>query len=286
MSTLVSCWTAAQRRLKAVPGLDTPTFEARLFVEAATGATRTDILTDPHRLIPQDAIDKLDAMLTRREAREPASHILGYRHFWTLQLGVSSAVLTPRPETEVLVQTALDHLPSDKQKPRILDLGTGSGAILLALLTEKPEATGVGVDKSAEALVFARANGAALGFQDRIEWREGDWTNGLEGAFDMIVSNPPYIRSGAIGLLEPEVYKYEPHIALDGGEDGRDAYRLILPELPRLLAPDGRWALEVGAGQAESVWALADQAGLDPWGVRDDLGHIGRVVYGGLRTAH
>lgn len=277
MNTLVSSWTSARKRLEAIKGVDTPTFEARLFVEAATGVSRMDILTDPHRQLTDEAVAKLDTMLTRREAREPASHILGYKDFWTLRLGVSSAVLTPRPETEVLVKTALEIMPP---RARVLDLGTGSGAILLALLSERTDATGMGVDKSGEALVFARANGAALNLDNRIEWRQGDWADGLDGPFDLIVSNPPYIRTGTIQLLEPEVAKYEPHLALDGGPDGLDAYRAILGEMHRLLGPDGRWAVEVGQGQAEGVWALADQAGLRPGGVKDDLAGIGRVVWG------
>lgn len=277
MNTLVSSWTAARKRLEAIEGVDTPTFEARLLVEAATGVSRLEILTDPHRPVTDEVFARLEAMLARRQAREPVSHILGHKDFWTLRLQVSPAVLTPRPETEVLVKTALEIAPA---RARVLDLGTGSGAILLALLSERADARGVGVDKSEAALAVARANAAALGFENRVQWRHGDWGEGLQGPFDLIVSNPPYVRTGAIALLAPEVSKYEPHIALDGGADGLDAYRLILRDLHRLLAPDGRWAVEVGAGQAEAVWALADQAGLSPGGVREDLAGIGRVVWG------
>jgi release factor glutamine methyltransferase len=302
--TLVSAWTAARKRLGAIVGVDEPTFEARLFVEAATGATRLDILTDPHRPISPEAGEALEAMLTRREAREPAAHILGYKDFWTFRLAVSSDVLTPRPETELLVKTALELMPADANA---LDLGAGSGAVLLALLSERPGARGLGLDMSAEALVLARANSAALGLAERAAWRWGDWsradaTADLEGAFDVVVANPPYVRSGAISLLEPEVARYEPHLALDGGPDGLDAYRSIFPLIRRLLrqrvSPDpgadagedahaagegaatAAWAVEIGQGQAEAVWALADEAGLAPEGVRDDLAGIARVVFG------
>lgn len=275
--SLLSAWSLARKRLGDVKGIETPTFEARLFVEAATGATRMDILTDPYREISYDAYATLSEMLARREAREPASHILGYKDFWTLRLGVSSAVLTPRPETELVVKTALEMMKPDA---RILDLGAGSGAILLSLLSEKPESRGVGVDKSAEALVLARANGAALGLQDRVEWREGEWGAGLDGPFDLIVSNPPYIKTATIGSLEPEVAEYEPHLALDGGVDGLDAYRAILPQIHGLLAEDGIWAVEIGQGQADVVWAYADKAGLRPLGVKEDLAGIPRVVFG------
>jgi release factor glutamine methyltransferase len=316
--TLVSAWTAARKRLGAISGLDTPTFEARLFVEAATGASRLDILTDPHRPVPDAAAAALEDMLTRREAREPAAHILGYKDFWTLRLGVSSAALTPRPETELLVTTALQLMAAGA---RVLDLGAGSGAVLLALLAERADAHGVGLDKSAEALALARANADALGLAARVVWVEGDWAEGdwaeadwaegdwarapsvdardaldtpdaLHGPFDVIVSNPPYVRSGAISLLEPEVARYEPHLALDGGRDGLDAYRAIFPLMVRLLrtgGPEtspGAWAVEIGQGQAEAVWALADEAGLAPEGVRDDLAGIPRVVFGHARGAN
>jgi release factor glutamine methyltransferase len=275
--TLLSAWARARKVLGAIEGLDTPTFEARLFVEAATGASRMDILTDPYREIAAAATAKLDDMLARRAKREPAWQILGYRDFWTLRLAISPAVLTPRPETEVLVKTALEIMKPDA---RVLDLGTGSGAIMLAILSERPLAHGIGVDRSEEALVFARANGAALGLGARVAWRAGDWGAGLEGPFDLIVSNPPYIRSGAIGQLEPEVAAYEPRLALDGGADGLDAYRAIFPEMTRLLAPDGYWAVEIGRGQAEAAWALADQARVRPLGAKDDLAGVTRVVYG------
>ena len=297
--TLVSAWTLARKKLGEIAGLDSPTFEARLFVEAATGATRLDIVTDPHREIAPAAAAALEAMLSRRAAREPAAQILGYKHFWTLQLTVSPAVLTPRPETETLVRLALELMAPNA---RVLDLGTGSGAIVLALLAERPDATGIGVDKSEAALAIAAVNGAQSGLAERVRWRAFDWHGvgdapetsalGDEGGFDLIVSNPPYVRSGAISLLEPEVSAYEPHLALDGGPDGLDAYRTLFPLMRRLLrAPDSTgaapprgsaaWVVEIGEGQAEAVWALADDAGLRPQGVRADIAGIIRVVYGG-----
>lgn len=254
-------------------------FDARLLVEAGAGVTRLDIVTDPQRVLSDEQVAAIDALTMRREAREPISHILGRKAFWTIEVQVTPAVLTPRPETETLVEVALEL--SDFAAPsRVLDLGVGSGAILLALLSARPLAQGVGVDASEEALDVARANAAALGLADRVTLLRGDWGEGLEGGFDLVLSNPPYIRSGAIDLLEPEVARYEPRAALDGGRDGLDAYRQIMPALPHLLKPGGAFAFEVGEGQAEAVWALADQAGLSPEGVRRDLAGKSRVVWG------
>jgi release factor glutamine methyltransferase len=276
--TLVSLWTDVRRRLEAA-GVDTPVFDARLLVEAGAGVSRLDIVTDPRRPVSAEQRASVDALARRREAREPVSHILGRRQFWTLDLAVSSAVLTPRPETEILVEAALEVVAPDAPA-RVLDLGVGSGAILLAVLSERPNATGVGVDISPEALAIARANAEQLGITDRVELRRGDWGAGLEGGFEVVVSNPPYIPSDEITSLAPEVAHFEPRLALDGGVDGLDAYRRIILELPRLLAPGGRFGLEVGRGQAEAVSRLAKQAGLVVAQPRSDLAGVPRVVLG------
>jgi release factor glutamine methyltransferase len=221
-------------------------------------------------------------LAVRRIAREPISHILGSKGFWTLQFAVTPDVLTPRPETELLVETALEFIPPEKPA-LVLDLGVGSGAILLSVLSERPDAVGVGVDVSEAALAVARANAEAVGVAERVEWRVSNWGEGLEGGFDVIVSNPPYIASAEIARLAPEVSRHEPHLALDGGADGLDAYRALLPRIRALLNPGGRFALEVGRGQAPAVWALADQAGLAPLDKRADLAGIDRVVTGRRR---
>ncbi|MES1199669.1 MAG: peptide chain release factor N(5)-glutamine methyltransferase [Pseudomonadota bacterium] len=282
MSTLVSVWGAARDRLRAA-GVDSPVLDARLLLEAGAGVTRTDIVTDPQRVLSETQIAGVDALVTRREAREPISHIVGSKAFWTIELACGPNVLTPRPETELVVEVGLEHLRF-AEPVRVLDLGVGSGAILLALLSVRPLATGVGLDASPEALSIARQNAQALGLSDRTAWIEGDWAK-AEGVFDFIASNPPYIRSGAISLLEPEVANYEPLLALDGGVDGLDAYRAIAPLLPALLAEDGLWAFEIGEGQAEAVWALTDAVGLRPEGVRRDLAGRPRVVWGRKRLS-
>lgn len=278
MTTLVSLWTDVRKRLEAA-GVDSPVLDARLLLEAGAGIARIDIITDPRRPLSAEQIAAVEALTLRREAREPIGHLLGRKAFWTLELDVNADVLSPRPETELLVEAALELL-AKVQTARVLDLGVGSGAILLAILAERPNTTGVGVDASVSALRVARANAEKLGLADRIELRAGDWCAGIEHSFDLVVSNPPYIPSADIDGLEPEVARYEPRLALDGGPDGLDAYRRIIAELLRLLAPGGAFALEVGRGQAEAVQALAKAQGLATETPRLDLAGIARVVSG------
>jgi release factor glutamine methyltransferase len=281
--SLVQAWTRARRRLEAA-GVDGPVLDARLLLEAAAGASRTDILTDPHRKLSDDQLLTLDAYLARREAREPVSHILGRKGFWTIELKVTPDVLTPRPDTETLVGGVLKALP-DNQAADILDLGVGSGAILLAILTERPLAHGVGVDISTAALEVARENAASLKLDDRAAFLHAEWAQGQpDGAFDIVVSNPPYIPSADIAGLEPEVAEREPHLALDGGLDGLDAYRVLAPEILRVLKPGGLFALEIGHDQGQAVRALMTDAGADEINVLGDLGGRDRAVFGRKRA--
>ncbi len=278
MTALVSLWTEVRRRLEAA-GVDTPVFDARLLLEAGAGVSRLDIVTDPRRELTNEQVAAVDALTRRREAREPVAHIVGHRHFWTLDLLVTPAVLIPRPETELLVETAFQVIAPDAPA-RVLDFGVGSGAILLAILAERKAATGIGVDISDGALAVAQANAQALGVIDRLELKHGDWDVALDGAFDLVVSNPPYIPTADIETLAPEVARFEPRLALDGGPDGLDAYRAIVERLPFLLKPGGVFALEIGIGQSEAVIVLAKGAGLTPEPPRRDLAGIPRVVWG------
>jgi release factor glutamine methyltransferase len=277
--TLVSLWTRVRDRLKAA-GVDSPVLDARLLVEAGAGVSRLDIVTDPRRELRDEQVAAVEALVRRREAREPVAHIVGRRHFWKLELSVTPDVLIPRPETEFVVEAALTAL-TPKTSGRVLDLGVGSGAILLSILSERPEATGVGIDASEAALLVARRNAEELGLQDRCAFHRGDWASALDERFDVVVSNPPYIASADIASLQPEVAHFEPKLALDGGADGLDAYRAIVAVLPRLLNEEGAFALEVGLGQADAVTGMAHAVGLstlDPW---RDLAGIARVVRGG-----
>ena len=277
-ATLVSLWTEVRQRLERV-GIESPVADSRLLVEAGAGVTRLDIITDPRRQMSADQIAAVAALARRREMREPLAQILGRAHFWTFELAVNSAVLIPRPETELLVETALDALAPDAPT-RVLDLGVGSGAILLAILSERPFARGVGIDVSEDALAVARSNTTTLGMDQRVLLRRGDWGREQEGGFDVVVSNPPYIATRDLAGLQPEVGRFEPHLALDGGDDGLSAYRAILPDMPRLLNPGGIFAFEVGQGQADEVRALAEQAGLSTEMAKLDLSGVARVVFG------
>ena len=278
MTQLVALWTDIRKRLEAA-GVDSPVIDARLLVEAGAGVSRLDIVTEPRRELTDEQVANAQALADRRVAREPVAHIIGTRHFWKQELRVSPDVLVPRPETELLVEIALNALPF-AEPGRVLDLGVGSGAVLFAILADRPLVTGLGVDLSVEAIEVAKANAAMLGLGQRVEFQQAEWAASVRGHFDIVVSNPPYIPTADIGGLEPEVARYEPRLALDGGADGFDAYRIIIPSLPRLLRPGGTFALEVGQGQADTVAAMASAAGLDAVTLKADLSGVQRVVHG------
>jgi len=261
-------------------GVETPRLDARLLVAHAIGVPPQDVLLRPER--PLEAAEAAAvAMLGRRRAGgEPVSRILGTRGFWTLDLEVSADTLDPRPDTETLIEAVLDAEP-DRAKPlRILDLGTGTGAILLALLSEYPKATGLGTDIAAGAVETARLNARRNGLQDRAAFRTADWGEGIDETFDVVVSNPPYIPNGDIAGLAPEVRDFDPHRALAGGPDGLDVYRLLAPQLPRLTRPGGLVALEVGVDQAADVAAILNAAGISTTWNRADLAGVSRCVCG------
>jgi release factor glutamine methyltransferase len=277
--TLVQAWNGAKARLQAA-GIEGPVIDARLLVEAAAGASRTDIIADPRRLLSDDQAAALEGFIARRERREPVSHILGRKGFWKIMLQVTADVLTPRPDTETLVELVLRDLPEAKPFS-VLDLGVGSGAILLAILAERPAGKGLGVDVSDEALAVARENAANLGLAGRVALLRGDWTRGLDDAgFDLVVANPPYVRSADIATLAPEVRDHEPRLALDGGPDGLDAYRLLAPEILRVLKPGGLFAVEIGFDQSAEVEMLFKAAGADGVSTYRDLANHDRVVAG------
>jgi release factor glutamine methyltransferase len=278
-TTLVKAWTAARERLKAA-GVDSPVIDARLLVEAAADASRADIITDPYRLLTPEQAQRLDGYVERRARREPVSRILGRKGFWKLLLRVTADVLTPRPDSETVVDLALRQFP-EGMAFTVLDMGVGSGALLLSILAERPAARGLGVDVSEEALAVARDNAALLDLDGRAAFLRTSWADGLgDDSFDMVVSNPPYIPSDVIGTLEPEVREHEPRLALDGGPDGLQAYRDLVPEVLRVLKPGGYFAVEIGWDQADAVRALFEAAGARGLEVVRDLGDRDRVVAG------
>jgi len=279
LTTLVSAWTNAKARLAAV-GVESPVIDARLLVEAAAGVSRTDIIADPYRALSVEQVETLGGYLTRREMREPISHILGAKGFWKIMLRVTPDVLTPRPDSETILDAVLPHFDITARFS-VLDLGVGSGALLLAILAERPGARGLGVDVSEEALAVARENAANLGLASRVALLRGDWAAGLEpDSFDLVVANPPYIPTDDIASLAPEVRDHEPRLALDGGPDGLDAYRVVAPQIMRVLRPGGRFAVEIGPGQRAPVEALFTASGAGGLTNVADLGGRERVVSG------
>jgi release factor glutamine methyltransferase len=277
-STARSEALAILEKIFEISGIENPAREARISLCAASGLSPVALIVDPREPLGP-AASKVQQVAVRRATGEPLSRILGKREFWGLSFVITSHVLDPRPETETIVEAALSILTDRSQDPfRILDLGVGSGALLCALLTEFGAARGVGVDISAEAAEVARANLQACGLSLRAEIRVGDWTSGLLGRFDLIVSNPPYIPIADLAGLPREVRDFDPALALDGGSDGLNAYRQILPESRRLLAPGGWLITELGAGQATDVSAIAAECGFTDLRTYQDLAGVDRVL--------
>ncbi|WP_374466911.1 peptide chain release factor N(5)-glutamine methyltransferase [Ferrovibrio sp.] len=269
----------ATRRLKEA-GIEGPRQDAVLLLSEAAGLSPDRVRLQPETTLAPDIAARFEALMQRRLAREPVSQILGRREFWGLDFHVTRDVLDPRPDSETLVAGALAAIPDRGAAWRIVDFGTGSGCLLLSLLHELPNATGLGVDASPAALEIARANAEQLGLASRVDFRQGDWGAGLEGPFDILISNPPYIESAVVPELAPEVARHEPRLALDGGADGLDAYRRLVPHMARLAAPGAFAALEIGLGQDAAVSALLAGAGFAGIVVLPDLAGVGRVVTG------
>lgn len=268
-STGAALAEAADRLRRA--GVATPRLDARLLLAAALGRGPEALIGYPERPLRPGEAASFESLLRRRLAREPVSRILGRREFWGLAFGLGPATLDPRPDSETLVEAALAGLPDRRAPLRLLDLGTGTGCLLLALLSELPNAWGVGIDRAPAAVAVARRNGLALGLGGRASFLVGDWGRSLRARFDLILCNPPYLRAAEIAALEPEVALFDPPAALSGGDDGLEAYRALMPDLARLLALSGRAILELGAGQRDAVQALARSQGLALQGEHADL---------------
>jgi release factor glutamine methyltransferase len=262
----------------AQAGIDGAARESRLLLQAASGIPISTQIAFPERTIAADAAERFDELLERRARREPMAHILGRREFWSLAFKVTADTLDPRPDSETLVQAVLDHAPDRSAALRLVDFGTGTGSLLLSLLHELPNAVGLVIDASAAALAVATENADALGLSLRASFRCGNWDDGLDGGFDIVVSNPPYIPSGDIAALQPEVASFEPRLALDGGRDGLDAYRRLGPATARQLAPGGLAAFEIGLGQGDSVRGIMAAAGLRHIATAPDLAAVERCV--------
>lgn len=262
-------------------GIDSAELDARLLLGAALNLDLTGMISEAARPLTSDEAARLEAFALRRLAGEPVARILGMKEFWGLPLTLSPATLVPRPDTETVVELALQMLRDNpaNRALRIADLGTGTGAILLALLSELPGARGIGTDISAEALRTAQENAARLGLSGRAAFIRCDYASALAGPFDLIVSNPPYIPSADIAGLAVEVRDHDPHLALDGGADGLRAYRALIAQAGCILAPDAVLVVEAGQGQAGQIEALMTAAGLAlPGPPKADLAGIARAV--------
>ena len=259
-------------------GIEDARSEAWLMLAAVTGRARASLIADGLGQLTAEQERRLEDMTRRRRAREPMAYILGEKEFWSLPFQVSPAALIPRPETETVIEAALAQVPDRGASLRILDLGTGSGCLLLALLSELPRATGLGVDVSPEALELAWSNAERLKLAARACFVQASWGEGLAGAFDLIVGNPPYVGAAELASLEPEVREFEPRRALLAGPDGLEAYRALIPDCARLLAAGGALALEIGQGQGDAVAALLARHGLQVVERRPDLAGIERCL--------
>ncbi|MGB7256511.1 MAG: peptide chain release factor N(5)-glutamine methyltransferase [Pseudolabrys sp.] len=262
-------------------GFDTPDLDARILVAHALMIDRAKLAANGDRELEPRETNAIQARAARRLAHEPVARIVGHKEFWSLDLHVGPAVLVPRPDTETVVEAALaviDAAGARKAPLKLLDIGTGSGAILLALLSELPNASGTGSDVSTQALDIARDNATRLGFAKRCAFVAADGGGALSGPFDVIVSNPPYVSRSEIASLAPEVREHDPLIALDGGADGLDGYRMIASDARRLLGAAGHLVVELGAGQETAVSALLTQAGLRVSATRKDVAGTVRAL--------
>ncbi len=262
-------------------GIENSRLEARLLLAHALGLSQEEMLGGQGVPNPQ-AMSRFESLLRRRSEREPLAYIVGWREFWSLPFEVGPGVLVPRPDSETLIEAALTVFPEHDAELDVLDLGTGSGCLLLSFLHERPQAHGIGVDISEDALGFAASNAFALELSERSGFQVGNWLADLRGQFDVILANPPYIADGEIDGLDPEVAHYEPRSALAGGLDGLDAYRGLADILPRLLRLQGYAFVELGMGQEPDVTKIFTGAGLRILRIVPDLAGIPRCLVVGL----
>lgn len=275
MTSREQTWRQLAARFRAA-GLEQAELDARLLLMAATGIDETELIIAGGEPILHAESQLLEAMGARRLAHETVSRILGLREFWGLPFALNAATLDPRPDSETIIETALRYLPD--HAAQVLDLGTGTGCLLLALLSERPQARGLGIDLAPGAVKQARANAADLGLAARAQFRCGHWVEDISERFDMVISNPPYIPHAEIAGLPAEVRLHDPLLALDGGDDGLDAYRILSGAMLTVLRPGGHCVIEFGKGQDEAVAELFQQAGLEILELVCDLAGIVRVL--------
>ena len=252
--------------------------DARMLLEQVLGVSREQLLVSMDNELTNAQHAEYQRLTSLRAERRPMAQILGRREFWGMEFNVSEATLDPRPDSETLIEAVLERVADRAAPLKILDLGTGTGCLMLSLLRELPSASATAVDICPAALDVARSNALSLGLSGRVQFLGSNWCEHVSGSFDIVISNPPYIPTQDIEALEPEVSQYEPRLALDGGKDGLDCYRIIVGKLPQLLADGGFAALEIGIGQQNALELLTQQSGLKLAAVKKDLGGIPRVV--------
>jgi release factor glutamine methyltransferase len=257
-------------------GIDNPQLDSRLLAAHGLKLDRAQLLSQSDRVLTEREIGLLTVFIEYRARHESVARIKGEREFWSLPFGLNEATLEPRPDSETLIEAALKKTP--KPEARILDIGTGTGCLLLSLLHELPKATGLGVDISERAIQQAQENAQRLNMQNRATFKSNNWAEGITETFDIIISNPPYIAHDVILTLAPEVRDFDPTLALNGGKDGLNAYRHLIPELPKLLKPKGFAVFEIGYDQATSVTTLFKNAGFTTITTRKDLGGNDRCL--------
>ena len=284
VSDLSVALAEATARLRAA-GVESPRKEARLLLAHTLGAEMLDIVAGTLPPLSPSELSCFEANVQRRAMREPLAYIVGFREFWSLRFAVEPAVLIPRPESESLIEEALRRFPDRNAPLRVADLGTGSGCLLLAFLSERPNAQGLGIDASHEALAIAACNAQALGMAPRTQFLRGNWADSLSGSFDTIFVNPPYIPSDTIHGLAPEVARYEPRLALDGGNDGLEAYRAVIGSLKGRISQGGSAFFELGQGQAPAVQTILEENGFSVLGTVSDLAGICRCLVGAAMDA-
>jgi len=278
VTTIRETWIRGAERLAAV-GIDSARLDARVLLAHTMNLTPGESVSS--REPSAEELARYEELLERRRAREPVAYIIGEREFWSLPFAVGPGVLVPRPETETLLEQAQRFFRDESESLEVLDLGTGSGAILIAFLKTYPQARGTGIDASPEALVWARRNAEALGMAGRSAWREGGWDAAMGQAFDLIFANPPYLALDERARLAPEVGRYEPSEALFAGPEGLESYRALAPVLAAVLRPQGLAILELGAGQGEAVSGILGSYGLEIRTIAPDLAGIPRALVAG-----
>jgi release factor glutamine methyltransferase len=269
---------SAEQQLRDI-GIESAGIDVKLLMMSAANFDAAQLIFNAKTIVPSNVEGLFSKMLERRLKHEPVAYILGKKEFWSLEFAVSKHVLIPRPETELVVELALERIATVK-KPKILDVGTGSGAILISLLHERKEAKGLGCDISQKALDIATENAKVLGVDERADFKRFDYLEGVNEVFDLVVSNPPYITDQAMIDLSNDVNEFEPHLALRGGDDGLDAYRSIISNVSKVLKPAGWVVLEIGYDQAAAVTSLFEANGFGQISVEKDLAGHDRVVCG------